>query len=52
MNTLQQVEYDVVLLLINVKDVLKSLNHNILRLNEKKSVNSDYEAVKLPAKTR
>lgn len=38
--------------LINEKDVLVSLNNNILRLNEMKHYNGGYEAVKLATKSK
>jgi hypothetical protein len=38
--------------LINEKDVLKSMNRNILKLNEMKRYNGGYEAVKLATNTK
>lgn len=48
-DTIKEIE-GMLLTLINEKDVLRSLNNNILRLNDMKRYNGGYEAVKLATK--
>lgn len=48
-DTIEKIE-SMLLTFINEKDVLRSLNKNILRLNEMKRYNGGYEAVKLATK--